>query len=93
MKLRFSLPNPDEISGQYFFEQSKTTLKAAEKSFKQAIENSSEDDVYIRYDLYDLLGEDTFNVKELKKMLGDDYEKARQLIDEVAQSLSISINS
>ena len=86
MELSINLPNPFELEVEQFFAQMRIALKSAEKSYQQAINGLTAEEVeniYIKFELTKLIAND--ESRELLEQADPDCEDR--------QYLSIEINS
>lgn len=86
MKLKVNLPNPYELEPEHFFAQMRIALKAAEKTYQEAMRGLTKEEIQDYW-----LG---FELTELEAT-----EEGRRKLEEIdpdvelRQSISITINS
>lgn len=86
MQLKVNLPNPYELEPEQFFAQMRIALKAAEKTYQEAIKGLTEEELegfYLGFELTEL--EANEKSREKLEEVDPDYE--------LRQSISITINS
>ena len=97
MELRFSLPNPDELTPEQFFTQMRTSLKVVEKSYQQITKDLTEEVIennfFIRY-RFPFLLDYSDNIDELKKLLKnkEDFDLLHEIIEDKGQNISLSVS-
>lgn len=86
MQLKVNLPNPYELEPEQFFAQMRIALKAAEKTYQEAIRGLTEEDIQNHWLSFELTGiEATEEGREKLEGIDPDIE--------LRQSISITINS